>query len=110
MLKNCISKYKYCKYTYCYIMISDLLIHAYIINNKIKINIEMTKEHLIRIINNIEKLQITQEEFDSLYTTNINGISISLDVAKSCILFDFEKNEMSFKNGIISASGLFFRI
>lgn len=67
----------------------------------------MTKEHLTRIVNSIENLQITQEEFDSLYTTNRNGLPIISHAVKSCLLFDFEKNEMTFKNGRIGPFGLF---
>ena len=66
----------------------------------------MTQEHLIKIINEIKELQITQEKFDSLYTTNRDGLPISEQVAKSCTLFDCDKNEMTYKRGNISASGI----
>lgn len=66
----------------------------------------MTQEHLIKIINEIKELRMTKNEFDSLYDSNKDGFSISEEVAKCCILFDYKKNEMTYKRGIISASGI----
>jgi len=66
----------------------------------------MNQTHLIKIINSVPELAITQETFDSFYSTNIDGLSISEDIAKKCLTFDYVQNYLTYKSGRINACGL----
>lgn len=67
----------------------------------------MTKEHLIRIVNCINSFHLSQQEFDSLFTSNYNGLPIHIDNVDTYLLFNHQENGMAFKKGRIGCSGVF---